>query len=110
LTTPAKVDKPLVENYPCGECGELADHKLHHDVQTIITLHFDECDYDASYEGEEDGWVASMLCHEYERGCYCADSGRCEVCVDKAVDFADHMRDVAKEDAVDRDSFGDKIR
>ena len=30
--------------------------------------------------------------------------------VDKAVDFADHMRDVAKEDAVDMDSFGDKIR
>ena len=90
----------IVENHPCGECGELAAHKLHHDVPNPMTrdeAHFDECDYDADYKGEERGWVASMLCHEYEGGCYCADSGRCEVCVDKAVDYADHMRDAAKE-------------
>ena len=108
MTTPT-----IVENHPCSECSELADHKLHHEVANPMTggdVHFDECNYEASYEGEERGWVPSMFCHEYERGCYCAESGRCEVCVDKAVDFADHMRDVAKEDAVDMDSFGDKIR
>ena len=40
------------------------------------------------------------LDHEYERGCYCAESGRCEVCVDAAMDYADHMRDVAKEEGI----------
>ena len=91
-----------VINYPCGECGELADHKLHHDVSNPMTQddpHFDECNYEASYEDEERGWVPSMLCHEYERGCYCADSGRCEVCVDEAIDYAEYLRDSAKESA-----------
>jgi len=41
------------------------------------------------------------LDHDYERGCYCAESGRCEVCVDAAMDYADHMRDVAKEDGIE---------
>lgn len=84
----------------CDNCGEFEDHNLHHDVANPMTryeIHFDACDYDASYEGEERGWVSSVLCHEFEAGCYCADSGRCEVCVDKAVDYADHMRDVLKE-------------
>jgi hypothetical protein len=89
-----------VENHPCGECGELAAHKLHHDVQTIITLHFDECNYEADWQGEERGWVASMLCHEYELGCYCADSGRCEVCVNQAIDHAEYLRDAAIEDGI----------
>ena len=40
------------------------------------------------------------LDHWYERGCYCAESGRCEVCVDKAIDYADYLRDAAKEDGV----------
>jgi|14BtaG_2_1085337.scaffolds.fasta_scaffold03879_6 hypothetical protein len=87
----------------CGECGELADHKLHHDVPNPMPRefqHFDECNYEADWKGEERGWVANMSCHEYERGCYCADSGRCEVCVDKAMDFADYMRDAAIEDGV----------
>jgi len=85
---------------PCSECGEIQNHKLHHEVANPMTreeVHFDECNYEASYEGEERGWVPSMHCHEFEAGCYCADSGRCEVCVEKAVDFADHMRDAAKE-------------
>jgi len=90
----------IVENHPCGECGELAAHKLHHEVKSIITMHFDECDYDAEYKDEERGWVASMLCHEYELGCYCADSGRCEVCVNQAIDHAEYLRDAAKEDGV----------
>ena len=43
--------------------------------------------------------------HWYERGCYCAESGRCEVCVDKAIDYADHLRDVAKESGVSPDAY-----
>jgi hypothetical protein len=85
---------------PCQECGELEDHKLHHDVVTPMTrdeVHFDECNAEASYEGEETGWVPSMDCHEFEAGCYCADAGKCEVCVDQAVDYADYLRDAAKE-------------
>ena len=39
------------------------------------------------------------LDHEYERGCYCAESGRCEVCVDEAIDYAEYLRDSAKESA-----------
>ena len=35
--------------------------------------------------------------HDYEEGCYCADAGKCEVCVNQAVDYADHLRDAAKE-------------
>ena len=84
----------------CEFCDEFEDHKLHHDVANPMTrteVHFDECNYEASYEGEESGWIPSMLCHEFEAVCYCADSGRCGVCVDKAVDYADHMRDVLKE-------------
>jgi len=54
-------------DYECGECLELK------------STHTDNTD------------------HEFELGCYCAESGRCEVCVDKAVDYADYMRDVAKE-------------
>ena len=72
-----------VENHPCGECGELAAHKLHHEVESMTDIledvHFDECNYEGDWKGEERGWVASMSCHEYELGCYCAESGRCEV-------------------------------
>ena len=60
---------------PCQECGELADHNLHHDVANPMT---------------------SADVH-FEAGCYCGERGRCEVCVDQAVDYADHLRDVAKE-------------
>ena len=87
--------------YECAECEEVESHNLHHDVANPMTsadVHFDECNYEASYEDEERGWVPSMLCHEYERGCYCAESGRCEVCVEKAVDQAEYLRDAAKED------------
>ena len=91
----------MSKNYiPCQECGELEDHKLHHDVANPMTrdeVHFDECNYEASYEGEETGWVPSMDCHEFEADCYCGGRGRCEVCVDQAVDYADHLRDAAKE-------------
>jgi hypothetical protein len=94
------------KNYiPCAECGELADHKLHHDVErsnsyrgpTQEDLHFDECNYEASYESEEDGWVPSVICHEFEEGCYCGERGKCEVCVDQAVENAEYLRDAAKE-------------
>ena len=80
---------------PCQECGEPAVHNLHHDVANPMTsadVHFDECDYSASYKGAIQGWVPSMLCHEYERGCYCGERGRCEVCVDQADGYADYLR------------------
>jgi len=93
---------PEIE-YECAECGYPESHTLHHDVEnpmTIGDIHFDECDYNASYEGVIRGWVPSMLCHEYERGCYCAESGRCDVCVEKAIDQAEYLRDAAKEDGI----------
>ena len=62
--------KPI--DYECGECGEpQSAHSDTHDT--------------------------SITDHEYILGCYCAESGRCEVCVDAAIDYADHLRDVAKE-------------
>ena len=90
-------------DYECGECGELSVRNLHHDVANPMTsadVHFDECDYNASYEGAIQGWVSSMLCHEYERGCYCGERGRCDVCVEKAIDQAEYLRDAAKEDGI----------
>ena len=109
----------MSKNYiPCAECGELEDSNLHHDMPDVIgntippTPHFDECNYEASYEGEERGWVPSMHCvgdplepvatydcHEFEEGCSCGERNRCDWCVDKAVDYADHLRDAAKESA-----------
>ena len=74
----------MIDLQPCSECGEIEAHNLHHDVANPMTreeVHFDECNYEASYEGEERGWVPS----------------RCEVCVEKAVDHADYLRDAAKE-------------
>ena len=85
---------------PCQECGEPAVHNLHHDVANPMTsadVHFDECNYDVDYKGDPLVAVILTQCHEYERGCYCGERGRCEVCVDQAVDYADHLRDVAKE-------------
>jgi len=90
---------------PCQECGELEDHKLHHDVANPMTeasvlpleVHFDECNYEASYEGDPLVAVILTQCHEYERGCYCGERGKCEVCVEQAVDHADYLRDAAKE-------------
>ena len=89
--------------YECAECGYSKSHKLHHDVANPLQSrvyrfeHFDECNYDVSYEGEERGFVQSMSCHEFEVGCYCAESGRCEVCVEKAIDQAEYLRDAEKE-------------
>jgi hypothetical protein len=90
----------MSKNYiPCQECGELEDHKLHHDVANPVTesdVHFDECNT-LAYQGDPPVAVILAKCHEFEAGCYCADAGKCEVCVDQAVDYADHLRDAAKE-------------
>ena len=63
---------------PCNECGELESWLAHLEPhgQMLIT----------GYES-----------HEYEPGCYCANSGRCEVCVERAIDHADYLRKAAKE-------------
>ena len=59
-------------DYECGECGEpMSAHSESHD--------------------------SAIIDHEYILGCYCAESGRCEVCVDAAIDYADYLRDAAKE-------------
>ena len=58
----------------CSECGEHESHDLHHDMPDVVgdTMpddpHFDECNVDASWEGEERGYVATMDCHEFEEG------------------------------------------
>lgn len=88
---------------PCHECGELEAHPLHHDMPIVsghnipADYHTDDCNFDASYEGEERGYVATMDCHEYEPGCYCGDRGKCSYCVERAADQADYMRKAAKE-------------
>lgn len=35
--------------------------------------------------------------HDFEKGCYCGERGRCDVCVDQAIDHAEYLRDSAKE-------------
>ena len=68
----------------CAYCGELEFNVLHHDTSLNTPIkplasveHYDECNYDADYQGGE--------------------SGRCVVCIEQAVDYADYMRDAAKE-------------
>lgn len=56
---------------PCHECGELEADEFH--SNTGFT----------SY-------------HEYEPGCYCGQSGRCEVCVERAVDAAEAYGDALR--------------
>ena len=89
---------------PCSECGELEAHALHHETVIAVSghsipadFHMDICNYDASWEGEERGYVATMDCHEWEPGCYCGERGKCEVCVEQAVSQAEYLRDVARE-------------
>ena len=36
--------------------------------------------------------------HDFEKGCYCGERGRCDVCVAQAMDHAESLRDSAKED------------
>ena len=46
---------------------------------------------------ESESAHSNETAHEFERGCYCGERGRCDVCVDKAIDYADYLRDSAKE-------------
>ena len=39
--------------------------------------------------------------HDDHNFCYCADSGRCEGCVERAVDHAEGLRDAYTEDGLD---------
>ena len=87
----------------CRFCDEPENVVLHHSVSTpsYISMygddHVEECNYEASYEGEETGWVPTMDCHEFEETCTCGETSRCDYCVEKAVDMADMMRDQIKE-------------
>ena len=84
----------------CAECGERDDHDLHHDMPDVVgnTIpddpHTDACNVEAYYSGDPLTQRATMDCHEFEAGCTCADAGKCEVCVERAVDQADYMRDM----------------
>tara|TARA_S200002703_G_scaffold33007_2_gene28653 strand:+ start:357 stop:563 length:207 start_codon:yes stop_codon:yes gene_type:complete len=55
----------------CAECEQPRSHPLHdetaHDTseRDINQLNYD-CGYEASWEGEERGWVANCDHHEYE--------------------------------------------
>ncbi len=65
----------------CSECGELFDENVEHWGKSApAAMGLTEADK-----------------HEYEPGCYCGDRGKCEVCVDRAVDYADYLRKAAKE-------------
>ena len=59
----------------CAYCGELEFNVLHHDTSLNTPI--------------------KPLA--FEAGCSCEESGRCVVCIEQAVDYADHMRDAAKE-------------
>ena len=72
---------------PCGQCGEDQSNPIHTEFGDHNERDQVDCNYDA----------ITCECHEYERTCYCGDSGRCEICVERAVDMADYMRDAAKE-------------
>ena len=82
---------------PCGRCGEDLSNPLHTEYGDHNTRDEVDCNYDVDYIGDPLKPVITCDCHEYERSCYCADSGRCEICVEKAVDFADSLRDSYKE-------------
>ncbi len=55
---------------PCSVCGELASHPLHlddpHGWENMASPL--DCNYEASYEGEETGWVGTCDHHEFEPG------------------------------------------
>tara|TARA_R110000823_G_scaffold308854_1_gene432656 strand:- start:1 stop:204 length:204 start_codon:yes stop_codon:yes gene_type:complete len=53
---------------PCQECGELEAHELHLDdphgyENRSRTL---DCNYEASYEGEENGYIGTCDHHEFD--------------------------------------------
>ena len=83
----------------CNICGEEANYWQHDELaHTFGRSDVEEdCNYDADWQGEETGYVGSCDHHEFEAGCSCEESGRCVVCIEQAVDYADHMRDAAKE-------------
>ncbi len=64
----------------CEECNKAESHPIH-----------------GKWKPQYEGKVDRSDLHNYIRGCYCADSGRCEVCVDRAIDHADYLRKAAKE-------------
>jgi hypothetical protein len=57
----------MSKNYiPCQECGK-AETYWQHDVDAHTVYRGDpDCNYDASWEGEETGWVASCDHHEFD--------------------------------------------
>lgn len=59
-------------------CNKPESDPIHHAIFEVHgnvlpeDEHTDACNIDASYEGEELGYVATMDCHEYE-GCHVAN-------------------------------------
>ena len=56
-----------------------------------------DIDYDCAECFEPKSVHTDRTDHEFELGCYCGERGRCEVCVDKAIDYGEYLRDSAKE-------------
>lgn len=85
----------------CKECGEFEAHGFHLDDPHGFANRFNpfDCNYDASWEGEETGFVGSCDHHEFEPGCFCGDSGRCSVCVSSAIEQAEYLRDAMTEES-----------
>ena len=79
----------------CTHCGEEEAHELHHDTSYTLGMdhstHTDACNYDASWEGEERGYVATMDCHEYEAGCFCGGRNKCDWCIEQLITMVDCM-------------------
>ncbi len=94
----------LADLQPCSVCGELASHTLHlddpHGWENMASQF--ECNYDASYEGEETGWVGTCDHHEFEGGCYCEQAGKCSVCVEKRADQFDAAYDAYVDATIER--------
>ena len=89
----------------CIDCGKPETHELHKDEPhvTWVTGRYGinrdnpfDCNYEASYEGEETGWVGSCDHHEFEADASSDDAEKRAVMFDGAYDrYMDDQMDRA---------------
>ena len=83
---------------PCSVCGKPESHELHLDdphgyENRSRTL---DCNYEASYEGEENGYVGTCDHHEFEADASSDDAEKRAVMFDGAYDrYMDDQMDRA---------------
>ena len=83
---------------PCSVCGKPESHELHLDdphgyENRSRTL---DCNYEASYEGEENGYVGTCDHHEFEADASSDDAEKRAVMFDGAYDrYMDEQMDRA---------------